>query len=260
MQVHYMRKRHLEQASRMNQELRMAIEFQRRLLAVNPPEGITGIVPSWHQSNVDDHGVGGDYLDIRSGPDGCYAVLLGDVSGHGMRTAFVAAMLKAVLTPEFVAQEEWISAPSAFLAWLNTRMCEITDQFPDMFVAFSACVVDPDAGTITYSSAGNPLPLHQRGNHIEPVEVYGVALGVNSDAEYYDRTLPLRPGDALYLYTDGLHLPEEGRERADRETIYRAILEAGCRRPLAGVVDHLRHLATTDALTDDLTAVRLLAE
>jgi serine phosphatase RsbU (regulator of sigma subunit) len=112
---------------------------------------------------------------------------------------------------------------------------------------------------VTASSAGNPRPLFQRGNLIQPVEVYGVPLGVNSEAVYEETTVSMRSGDALFLFTDGIQLPRHGRSGADTDTLYQAILQSRHQEPVDRVVERLRTAAADQELGDDVTMVRLTA-
>lgn len=258
LQASHTRSRHLESNLRMSQELRLAVEFQKRLFSLELPTIENGIAPSYVQRAAGKLGVLGDYLDIVTLSDTSYLVLLGDVSGHGLRTTLVSAMLKSVLTPEYIAERgaDTVS-PAALLSWLNRRLVDIAQNIPDLFIAFSALLVDCERLTVTASSAGTPLPLLQRGDLIEPVESYGVVLGVNSDAVYEDTVVTMRPGDALFLFTDGVQLFRRGRHRADTDTLYQAILRSRHQEPVDRVVDRLRSASEDEALGDDITLVRL---
>lgn len=260
MNVHYMRKRHLRASEQMNEELRMAVEFQKHLLSVQLPERVGSIEPQFAQSAASRLGVTGDYLDIRDLNDGRYLVLLGDVSGHGLRTTFVSAMIKAVLEPQYFARVGEDVSASGLLSWLNTRVYEMTERFPDLFVAFSTALVDGKTGTVTVSSAGNPLPLRKRGHAIEPIDVYGVALGVNDEASYEERTVQLQPGEQIYLFTDGINLPTEGSDRLDRDDLFRAILETANGETIDPFIPTLQRFSGATELYDDVTVVRLSAD
>jgi sigma-B regulation protein RsbU (phosphoserine phosphatase) len=257
-QVHYTRARRLENSRRMNQELQLAVEFQNRLLRISEPEMKGDVTASYVQHPAGKVGVIGDYLDIKRLDDATYLLLIGDVSGHGLRTTFVSAMLKAVLTPEYLARSQGNQfSPGEFLAWLNHRVLEFTEHLPDLFVAFSASVVDTKRRTVTTASAGNPLPLLQKGNLIQPVEIYGVALGVNGDAVYEETRISLQPGELLYFFTDGVNLPRKGKNLADRDTLFQAILQSRPEEPVARIITRLRNAGGEEELGDDITMVRL---
>jgi sigma-B regulation protein RsbU (phosphoserine phosphatase) len=258
LRVHSARVRHLDNHRRMSPELRLAIALQARLFSLKPPETEKGIVPSYVQLAAG--ALLGDYLDTIRLTDSSYLVLLGDISGHGVRTALVSAMLKTVFTPEYLAERGGENpSPAQLLSWLNSRITEFTQNIPDLFVAFSAFVVDNEDSVVTASSAGNPRPLFQRGNLIQPVEVYGVPLGVNSEAVYEETTVSMRSGDALFLFTDGIQLPRHGRSGADTDTLYQAILQSRHQEPVDRVVERLRTAAADQELGDDVTMVRLTA-
>jgi sigma-B regulation protein RsbU (phosphoserine phosphatase) len=65
---------------------------------------------------------------------------------------------------------------------------------------------------VTIATAGHPPPIRLAAEGIGPVGAPGSLLGVLDDPELHDTTIVLRPGDALFCYTDGL---TEGRRGAE---------------------------------------------
>jgi serine phosphatase RsbU (regulator of sigma subunit) len=85
----------------------------------------------------------------------------------------------------------------------------------------------PGALRLRLVSGGHPLPLRLRaGGGVEPVGSFGTLVGIFSDPEFEDTDVPLEPGDAVLLYTDGLAEGLGGHLAPGEERL--ASLLAGC--------------------------------
>jgi len=256
---HRRRTERRELTRKSSEKMRMAIAFQKEVLKIVPPEYNDRVVPSYVQIPAGEDGILGDYLDIVGLGENRYIVLLGDISGHGLRTAFVSTLLKAALIPQFFARHRPNLSPAHLLTWLNEKLYEIVADFPDLFVALNATVVDETRRSITSASAGLPLPLVQRNHMLRPLEVPGVALGINPGAGYEERTVTLDPGEACYLFTDGFRLSRDGRDRAEREDLIKALLETRHNETVDAAVQRLMTAVGAETVTDDFSIVRLAA-
>ncbi len=88
---------------------------------------------------------------------------------------------------------------------MNRVFCE--SVWEDRFVTMVLAVLDPRRHGVTVVNAGHLPPLWRRGPRaVEPVgeSEANLPLGVDHEVEYAQHTLPLAPGDALVLYTDGI--------------------------------------------------------
>jgi hypothetical protein len=137
--------------------------------------------------------VGGDFFQVIALREGAALVVLGDVSGKGLKAAMtVSLIIGAVRTMVEISQ-----APAEILAGLNRRL------FGRMSSGFATCLVlrlDAD-GECLLANAGH-LPPFLNGAEIGLTG--SLPLGLDADAEYPGSTLRLRVGDRLTLYTDGL--------------------------------------------------------
>jgi sigma-B regulation protein RsbU (phosphoserine phosphatase) len=76
---------------------------------------------------------------------------------------------------------------------------------PERFVSLAYAVLDARAGTLAYANAGHPPPLLLRADgSVARLERGGPVLGIVEDARYETDGLPLRRGDRLVLFTDGV--------------------------------------------------------
>ena len=157
--------------------------------------------------------VGGDVYDFLELADGRLAVVLGDVTGHGIDAAADMAMAKFVFRS--LAREN--SAPSDFLAAANEIVVEeIADG---KFITMLYVTVDGRDGELTCASAGHPPPRVVRGGEVVPLGVRGLALGIAPGQAYEAEQVQLAPGDAAVLFTDGLIEARRGGELYGEERL-----------------------------------------
>ena len=147
------------------------------------------------------HLVGGDFYDLFEADDGTWAVVVGDVLGKGAAAAATTGLARYTLRAEAVHERR----PSRILRRLNDA---ILRQSPDQScsVAYARLELNGGAGAnLMLSIGGHPLPLLLRADGVvETIGEPGSLLGVRARPTLTDHTAALAPGDALFLYTDGL--------------------------------------------------------
>jgi len=144
-------------------------------------------------------GVGGDVYDYLKTGDRRLAIVLGDVTGHGIDAAADMAMAKFV----FRSLARLYPEPGAFLAAANDVVVEEIGS--GKFITMLYLTVDAEFGEVACASGGHPPPrlLHEDGT-VEPLEAPGMVLGIESGQPYETLRRPFEPGDAVVLYTDGV--------------------------------------------------------
>jgi serine phosphatase RsbU (regulator of sigma subunit) len=188
----------IDNARLYQQQKQFADTMQRSLLPRSRPE-IEGLEvgevyePS---ARVD---VGGDLYDFLPLNDGRLAVVLGDVTGHGVDATADMAMAKFVFRS--LAREH--PEPADFLASANDVIC--SEIGPGKFISMSYVVVDGTSGRIAGASAGHPAPrIVLSDGSTRALEAHGLVLGIDSGQEYVESHAELPPGASLVLYTDGV--------------------------------------------------------
>jgi sigma-B regulation protein RsbU (phosphoserine phosphatase) len=142
--------------------------------------------------------VAGDFYDFIVVDEKHIGVLVADVSGHGMPAALIASMLKIALS----AQAAHAADPAQVLLGLNQALC---GKFQHHFVTAAYLYFDVQKGTVTYAGAGHPPLLLSGGPEgVRSIEENGLFLGKFSFATYTSVVLPLKAGDRVLLYTDGI--------------------------------------------------------
>jgi hypothetical protein len=136
--------------------------------------------------------VGGDFFQVLPLADGAAFVVVGDVSGKGLKAAMTVSLLVGTLR----TLAEYVSAPSELLAGLNRRL-------HGRAAGFATCLVLKIAplGEVTLANAGHPNP------YLDGVEVAtesNLPLGITLDVEYAETKLKIDPGQAFTLVTDGV--------------------------------------------------------
>jgi serine phosphatase RsbU (regulator of sigma subunit) len=143
--------------------------------------------------------VGGDLYDYLELHDGRFAVVLGDVTGHGIDAAADMAMAKWVFRS--LAREH--TEPGDFLAAANDVVCgEIA---AGKFITMLSLTVDPASGELKCAGAGHPRPrlVHPDGT-VQGLDVTGLALGIEPDQTYDELATVLVSGSLVVVYTDGV--------------------------------------------------------
>ena len=192
----------VDNARLYQQQKDFAESMQRSLLPRTRPELRELDVGAEYDSSARME-VGGDVYDFLEVSDGCLAVVLGDVTGHGIDAAADMAMAKFVFRS--IAREH--PQPGDFLAAANEIV--LGEIAPGKFITLLYLLVDASRGEVACASAGHPPPLLvRRGRAPEPLAARGLALGIEAGQRYDEARMQLRRGDAVVLYTDGL---AEGR-------------------------------------------------
>jgi sigma-B regulation protein RsbU (phosphoserine phosphatase) len=151
--------------------------------------------------------VGGDVFDFLVLPDGRLAVVLGDVTGHGIEAAADMAMAKFV----FRSLTREHPQPGEFLASANEVVAG--EIGAGKFITLVYVLVDPAANDVACANAGHPSPrLIGSGGEIVELQARGLALGIDEGQTYDEVRVHFGPGDALVLYTDGLVERRRGKE------------------------------------------------
>jgi serine phosphatase RsbU (regulator of sigma subunit) len=226
-------------AAALAAERHVTLELQRAILPLHDEPfdlpGLRAVVRYLPASS--DSRVGGDWYITAELPGGHVLLAIGDVAGHGLAAAAAMAGLAITGAP-----------PQRLLHWLNDLVHHVD---PEHTASVAAGYFDPRTRVLTWAQAGHPPPLLVRGPRARPLDPPpGILLGAGRDG-YQAASVPLRRGDLLLLYSDGLI---ERRDRSLEEglaTLCRAT--AGITDPEQVVAAALAALASAD--TDDDTCL-----
>ena len=175
-----------------------ALALQRSLLPAAPPR-IEGLDIAVRYLPADGD-LGGDWYDIFTLPSGTVGIVMGDVEGHGLRSAVAMGRLRSALRAYALDYED----PSKVLHHLDRKLCHFEGEISATVVY---AVSRPPFDVVTLCNAGHPPPLvaHPGGPLAELSEVSaGLLLGVDPEHPRHNETVHLPPGTSVALYTDGL--------------------------------------------------------
>ncbi len=142
--------------------------------------------------------VGGDFFRVEELRPDVFAIMLADVTGHGISAALQTMFLRALWEECRVRLDD----PEAFLEAMNNRLAVLATD--GRFATAIYGVVDAGAQTFTYSTAGHPEPIFI-GEEPLPLAAHGLPLGIISGAEYGATVRKLIAGQRVYLYSDAAY-------------------------------------------------------
>lgn len=146
--------------------------------------------------------LGGDFYDVVEDAKGCAHAIIGDVSGHGPDEAAVGVCLRIAWRTLVLAG----AAPDTVLPTLQAVL-DVERHHRSVFATVATIDIEPDRSSVTLRSAGHPAPLLlPRGGRPVPLatEVGGPPLGVVDQLAWAATRVPLNPGAAVLLFTDGV--------------------------------------------------------
>ncbi len=228
---------------------RVAETLQRSLLPRDLPELPGVVIAPRYLPGVTGAFVGGDwYQGVQVGER--LLLAMGDVMGHGMRSAARMGQLRAIVAT--LALEG--HGPGELLS----RLARNSDVLLDLDLAtLLVAVLDPRDGTLTVASAGHPPPVVAPPDGtavylpVEPGPPLGTLPGT-----YEETAVHLVPGSTLVLYTDGLVEQRDASLDTGLEQLRRAVDGLGL--PPSATADHvLEALDRKDGGDDDVALLVL---
>ena len=182
---------------RLQSEIEIAATIQRNLLPKEGPR-FRGVSFAAHFEPTTS--IGGDYYDVFNLDKSRLAVAIGDVSGHGLSTGLVMAMVKAAMT---TLVEEG-AAEQALFHRLNDLVFRSTERRAFMTLAFT--IFDLQKGTIRHTNAGHLYPylLRKGESTVIPLESPSLPLGVRSEITSETYETQLEEGDTVVYLSDGI--------------------------------------------------------
>ena len=216
----------IENARISDERARLADVLQRELL---PPRLPT--IPGWeieamYEPAGELNEVGGDFYEAFRVLDG-WAIVLGDVSGHGAAAASLTAEARHTIR----SAGQVASDPCAGLHMLNRNLHERDDAALCSAVLLVLSDATDGSCEATIYLAGHPHPLLVRGEEVEELGRPGPALGVVESPIWEPAKAIVYPNDQLILYTDGVTEARRSRveERFGNERLREHV--AGSARP-----------------------------
>ncbi|MEH2390197.1 MAG: PP2C family protein-serine/threonine phosphatase [Nostoc sp.] len=261
----------LRKKERLDQELEIGAEIQRRLLPRQCPI-IPGAVLAARCKPA--NRVGGDYYDFiatnhnkiqpktkGSTETSRWGLVIGDVMGKGVPAGLIMTMMRGMLRGEVLHG----NSPARILQNLNRVMYADLDN-SQRFVTLFYSEYNPHTRILSYSNAAHNPPLwwHAATKTVSRLDTLGMLIGLDANSQYEDAQAQLEPGDTIIYYTDGLtDAAAAGGDRFDEDNFVTGFNTACkyCNGPQE-IVDYLfdqvqQFIGADKQNTDDMTLVVL---
>jgi phosphoserine phosphatase RsbU/P len=240
--------------AQINQELTLAQAMQTAILPAAFPQDprFTGYAMMQAARHV-----GGDFYDYFMLDEDRIAVVMADVSGKGVPAAFFMAVSRTVI--QSVAREA--DGPGDCLARANDLVCQ--ENPLELFVTVFYGILDARTGEFRFANGGhNPPYLIGADGMVTALETTGgMALGIMDELPYAEKSVTLRPGDSLFLFTDGVTEAFDPVNEEYGETRLEAALQGSHSLAIEAlaqrVVDSVGAFSDTAPQSDDLTCLAL---
>lgn len=197
----------------MEEDLKMAQEIQLAFLPQQYPTFPAGAdskqsALSFCHRYLTAGTLGGDYFNVLALSDTQAGVFISDVMGHGVRSALITAMMRALLEELIHLAKD----PGALLTQINRDLHAILKQTGSpMFASACYLVADISTRSLRFANAGHPKPLLLRSGTGKVELLHNAegqsrpALGLIENSIYTTSESPLAANDLVVLYTDGLY-------------------------------------------------------
>lgn len=230
--------RSLAEKATLEGEMAAAREVQRITVPEDLPQVEGYAIESAYRPAAE---VGGDFFQVLPLPSGRTLLVIGDVSGKGLRAAMIVSMIVGMLSTVTGSSEE----PAEILGELNRRLC---GRIHDGFATCLAVRLE-EKGRYAVANAGHLSPYR---NGVEVQLPGSLPLGLSKDTPYEQAQLQMAVGDRLVLLTDGI--VEARNEQGELLGFARveAMLAAG------NTAQQVVETAQQHGQNDDITALRVL--
>ncbi|MBR1900638.1 MAG: SpoIIE family protein phosphatase [Lachnospiraceae bacterium] len=185
---------------RVSTELRTASQIQESMLPSIFPAFPDRDDFDLYASMTPAKEVGGDFYDFFLIDDSHLAVLIADVSDKGVPAALF--MMSAKILINYRAQLG--GGPSEILSAVNAEICKSNKS--RMFVTVWLGILNLETGVLTCTNAGHEYPFVRGQDGVFRVykDRHGMVVGALARSKYKDYEIQMMPGDAIFVYTDGV--------------------------------------------------------
>jgi len=234
----------------IHEELNVARQIQQRIMPQRAPQ-VPGIKITHTYHPIEE--VGGDVYDFISVNPHQLGFFIGDVSGHGLSSAFVSTISKILL----YQQSKKTMPTDHLLGSINQDL--IGNVGRSHYLTCFWGIFDTRDNSFTFSRAGHPMPIVLRANgDIIQLTAQGTFLGVLDNPAIEPKKFFFRKGDRCILFTDGIY---EVKEIIDQKMVvfsYKQFQEIAAQTkdlPLEEVIPYIKKQFASFTHEDDYTLI-----
>ncbi len=185
---------------RIGAELNVATQIQAdmlpRIFPAFPDRKEFDLYASMHPAKE----VGGDFYDYFLVDDDHIALVMADVSGKGVPAALFMVIAKTLIKN----RAQMGGSPAQILKYVNEQLCEGNEA--ELFVTVWLAIIELSTGKGLAANAGHEHPVIRRADGQYELVVYrhSPAVATMEGIRFREHAFELRPGDSLFVYTDGV--------------------------------------------------------
>jgi sigma-B regulation protein RsbU (phosphoserine phosphatase) len=243
----------LEEHLRMSTALGVAQEIQQSLLPKDDPL-LKGFDISGSSVYCDE--TGGDYYDFIEIDHDKLAVVVGDVSGHGVSSALLMATARALI----MLRASIPGQAAGIINDVNRQLSLDAYQTGNFMTLFFFELTSAERNVCWVRAGHDPALLYDAStNEFDELLGYGLALGVDYSFEYNQFSRKLAPGQIVLIGTDGIwEMNNEAGEMFGKDRvkqIIRSNASASSREIIAAITEALKRFRGNKLPDDDVTMV-----
>lgn len=244
----------------MAKELEIARTIQKSLLPDKNPR-----IPGYQIAGIclPAKEVGGDYYDFIPLPDGKLGIVIADVSGKGIPSAFYMTLTKGMIQSQIL----YTSSPKEVLIRVNNLLYNtISEKF---FVTMFFAVLDSKNQTLTCTRAGHntAIRLKSKSGKIFHLRPDGIGLGLERGdifgSALQEEIISMNRDDLVVFYTDGFtEAQNTGRDEYGISRLEEIIRSNNSGEPedlLKSIIDDVSAFIGTNEQHDDMTMIIIKA-
>ncbi|MCS0604361.1 SpoIIE family protein phosphatase [Streptomyces sp. LP11] len=185
------------------QRAALARDLQTGLLLPDLPDIPGAQLAAFYHPAGEGLEIGGDFYDAFPRGDGSWAFVLGDVCGRGATAATTTALVRHTARAVAPLLDDPVAVAKAVDKALNDRYAHQNHGF--VTLVYGHLTPAADGLAVQLVRAGHTLPLLLGAERaVEAVEASGGLLGIGIPPRLTACRFTLRPGESLFLYTDGI--------------------------------------------------------
>ena len=188
----------------VERELAVAARIQRQMVPEHLPEAARAEFAAYAEAA---RGVGGDYYDVFELDERRVGAIVCDVAGKGIPAALVMVMIRTTI--RLIASAEHDSGET--LSLMNDALAREVEV--GHFATIGFFIYDSEKQVLQYSNAAHHpmLVFHRDRDELREYDTEGLPVGIERGVQYPTREIPVRSGDLVVMYTDGVTEAQNAR-------------------------------------------------
>lgn len=257
LQFYHIKGEKIKYENMIKKELKWASELQKKLLKPKIPESDKITFQITYQP-LEELKCGGDYYDIIYLEKDKYIILLGDVSGHGLKAAFITTMLKSIIYQEYIRIYHDNFQPADFLKWLNSRIILELEDIPEMHISFLSYYIDLNKKTLIYANAGHVAGYLIQNKNLEELILDGTSLGFSEPNNYKQKQIQINKNDKIIILTDGLIDDQSEKTMQIKMKFNKLLLNLDTNNDYHNYIfDNMKSLMKNEKFSDDVCLITI---